>query len=339
MNKFNRLIAQASYLFTSTKSVADIKSKYNYLRSSTTLLSPLVVEGDRSDRIRSRLNNSFRNPIVTYEIDKDQEVRLYALTNLDLKEKIRTKNTNIWIITHGFADGFDQDFIDVAEQVKKYYPNDVVLGLDWSLIANGLSPALSVDVHRSATWIKPISEVVFERLLLWGLNSNVELKTIGHSLGSLLCSEIALRYKEKFNKCIPQLIALDPPSEITAKLYKQSRFLVQANPAIERVSSFAEIAEDSLALVGYNSIAGNHSLASSADRSYLVKFNDVREIRNGHFWVVRGFEQFLRDVNIIDNISKFNQYLNENSLILNTSEKNKEFTAIINLPDKKWFEG
>ncbi|MGL4759597.1 MAG: hypothetical protein ACRCXZ_09770 [Patescibacteria group bacterium] len=337
MNKLTKFFTESTYLFKASRSFQDLKRRWGYLKSETTLLSPITISGIGSDKVRSRLNNSLRNPIITYNLDENQNVQLFALNELEIKEKIRTKGAHIWFITHGFADGFDEDFVDIANILIKYNPNDIVIGLDWSSIAIGLSPALSVDVHRAATWIKPISQQVFERLDLWGLDEKTNINFVGHSLGSLLCAEIALRYKEKYNEKANIIIALDPPSELTAKLYNQTSFLVNLTPLEKRIDSFADVSKHSLSLVGYNSIAGNQELALTAKHSYLIKFNDFRELRNGHFWVIRFFEKFLQEFNVFDELEGFYAYLQSKSLIMEGPKSKTDHSAIINLTDKKWY--
>ena len=329
--RLNHFIKKVKFVFSKSKSISDIKNKYKYLKSDLDLLSPIIVNGSNSDLTRTRINSSIREPLISYSIDKEQVVQLDNISNQDLSSKFNSSKFRVWIITHGFADSFDEDFQLICKSLVQLYPNDLVLGLDWSTIANGLSPALSLDVYKAATWLKPISEAVMERLVQWGLAKSTPIRLIGHSLGSILATELSMRYMEKYNQKVEHLISLDPPSELTASRYQGQTYLTQLTPAISRVHSFEDVAQNSIAFVGYNSIAGNSSFASTAQASYLMKFNDIREFRNGHFWVVKAFQQFLIDGINLDSIEEFNQYLINKKILSTDSNPKFQHKAIINI--------
>jgi pimeloyl-ACP methyl ester carboxylesterase len=328
-SRLNLFITNTKFIFSGSKTISAVREKYNYLKSDTDLLTPIIINGSNSDITRTRLNNSFTQPLLGYSIATEQTVQLYNISNQPLSSKINHSNYKVWIITHGFADSFDDDFKSICAHLVESYPDDLILGLDWSSIANGLSPALSLDVYKAATWIRPISEAVIERLIRWGLKEQTQINMIGHSLGSILASELSLRYMDKYGKKINYLIALDPPSEITANRYQGDTYLTQLNPHITRINSFSDVADNSIAFVAYNSIAGNEKLASTAEYSYLVKFNDFREFRNGHFWVVQAFKQFLQDGLKIESIENLDQYLITKKL-LSTNSPSTMHKATIN---------
>jgi pimeloyl-ACP methyl ester carboxylesterase len=330
-SRLNRFIDNAKFIFSGSSNISKVKEKYNYLKSDIDLLTPIMVNGSNSDVTRTRINNSITNPFVGYVIGTEQAVQLYNISNQDLSSKMNNSNYKIWIITHGFADSFSEDFKLICKNLVETYPDDLILGLDWSTIANGLSPALSLDVYKAATWLKPISEAVIERLSIWGLKEMTQVNLIGHSLGSILASELSLRYIEKYAKKVNNFIALDPPSEITANRYQGDIYLTQLNPLITRINSFSDVADNSIAFVGYNSIAGNEKLASTAASSYLVKFNDIREFRNGHYWVVQAFQKFLEDGLKLESSENLDLYLVRNKLISTDNNPNSLHKATINI--------
>ena len=333
MNKFQKIYQDYQFLLKKLdfKNLDKIKTRWAYLKSTTNLVTPIVINGEHSDVYRTRLG-TFKNPLVNYTIDQYQKIQLRLISNIPNSDKIYTKDRNVWLITHGFADRFDGDFQSIATSIVGYKPEDIVLGLDWGDIANGSSPAVCLDVCKAATWIRPISIAIVERLTDWGFEDATKLNIIGHSLGSILATEISLRYIEANNTKAGTIIALDPPSEFTTITYfqKDPFYLTQLSPKFVRTLSFSSVSLFSISVVGHNSIAGNQEFAQTAHFSYLMKFNNFMEFRKGHTWIVEAFANMIKNEYIFDKVENLQNYLIKNKMIETNSNPSLIHDAIIN---------
>jgi pimeloyl-ACP methyl ester carboxylesterase len=321
------------YLFKSINfsDLTIVKNKWDYLNNEVNLLTPIVISGKNSDLSRTKLG-TIKQPLRQYHIDSYQSVKFKLHSKHQFSIKNNLKSQNIWIVTHGFADRIDGDFDNIAKHLADNKPDDIILSLDWSDIAVGSSPAFSLDVYRVATWLNSMARELHKRLELWGIDSPQQVNIIGHSLGSILATEIGRVYYNNNNQKINTLIALDPPSELTAIQYDQEHglYLTQSNPKIARVYNISDIADYSIALIGNNSIAGNTQLAKSAHYSYLVKFNHFLEFKRGHNWVVSAFAQMIQHSFIFDKVENLHHYLVNNKLVLTNNKSTLLHDAVIN---------
>jgi pimeloyl-ACP methyl ester carboxylesterase len=333
MNQFTKLIENYQFLFKSFnfKNLDGIKAKWAYLKNTTNLITPIVINGVNSDLYRTKLG-TFKNPLINYTIDQYQQVHLRLISNIPYSEKIYTKSRDVWIIIHGFSDRFDGDFQSIATSIVGYKPEDIVIGVDWADIADGLSPAVCLDVCKSSTWIRPISVALFNRLTDWGLEDAGKIHIISHSLGSILATEISLRFYEQNGTKIATLIALDPPSEFTTITYfeKDPVYLTQLRPKVLRTSSFSNVSQFSISIVGHNSIAGNPEFAKTAHFSYLMKFNKLLEFRHGHTWIVEAFADMIKNEYIFDKVENLQNYLVKNKMLETNTNPSLIHDAIIN---------
>lgn len=186
-----------------------------------------------------------------------------------------------------------EEFKSIADSVRKAKPGDIVLALDWTEASGGLgvrgtvrgnlgNPLLGLDRGTAdggnfygASWIPQVARGVFEALSHWGLTDGGYINFIGHSLGSLLSSEIAHTFDG-----VKTITALDPTSEANAELA-----VVNVNDLTHPyrggykdalghdVYAFRDEAQFSRAFNGRNSIAGNREFARLADESYLIDFD------------------------------------------------------------------
>jgi pimeloyl-ACP methyl ester carboxylesterase len=333
MNQFQKIYQDYQFLLKSFdfKNLDKTKAKWAYLKSTTNLLTPIVINGEKSDTYRTKLG-TFKNPLINYQIEQFQQVHLHLISNIPNSAKIYTKSRDVWIITHGFADRFDGDFQSIATSIVGYKPEDIVIGVDWEDIAIGSTPAVCLDVCKAATWIKPISEAIFARLQDWGFEDASKLHIIGHSLGSILATELSLRFITKNDTKVATIIALDPPSEFTTVTYfqKDPVYLTQLTPKVLRASSFSNVSQFSISIVGHNSIAGNQEFAKTAHFSYLMKFNKLMEFRNGHTWIVEAFAEMIKNEYIFDKVENLQNYLIKNKMLETNSNPTLIHDAIIN---------
>ena len=232
-----------------------------------------------------------------------------------------------WLISHGWDDSSEGSLKNLAQEIAKRKPQDRVLILDWSEASNnkgddgaspiGLSEKLSRGNYYAATWIRPVAEVVVQELKqkynLDPASAANSLNLIGHSLGSLVSSEVGRIYKQNNGVGTSYLIALDPPSEFNVSTgspiqdlggydldgrtpaYKavrkpsttalaikltspfETRTLVPGN--VDRPQRFDSIARFSRAFVGKMSIAGNQAFAATAHESFQMDFGDRSDPR------------------------------------------------------------
>ncbi len=239
-----------------------------------------------------------------------------------------------FIVIHGWDDSPYGKVQNLANVIKDRNPRIRVLMLDWSeasfnagddgslrRLHNSLEK-FSRGNYYAATWIRPISEVVVsllrERYKISDNEAADRLNLIGHSLGSLMSSEIASLYSYGAN----YLIALDPPSEINVaafgdqvgindlggydldgrtpaytdvrqielpnplfpgilpplKTIFETRTLVPEN--VDRPKDFSSVASFSRSFVGRYSFAGNQLFAGTAHESFQMDFGSRSDISN-----------------------------------------------------------
>ena len=261
---------------------------------------------------------------VNGDLADDQFAELKLIQG-DNKDKNKYKaGKKVWIITHGYADQIDSpknslDFIDIAESIKKQEPDSVVLTLDWSVIAQGMSiPTTSYDLCAAATWIKPVADNVSKRLKEWGFEDGTKLNLIGHSLGSLVSIQLSNNFENKAD----QLIALEPPSNNRCDLNQGNTF--QGKARITR------------SFVGRNSIAANQALADTANTKTTVEFlsgGDRLDKGEEHVWVYQVFNDINSNQKLTNRGESPNGYLS----ILDKDD-HKDWIRVQNINYHPWFK-
>jgi Lipase len=228
----------------------------------------------------------------------------YANKNIDNKE--------VYIISHGYNDSalFNIDkngaiingetvpdgnlkenrMTTLAKTFQYYNPNAIVLILDWSNLAAGAALP-SPSLNQAASYINPIAKQLKLKLNDWGIkDSKKQINVVGHSLGTYMANEIG----REFNG-INNIVALDPASDVQSKVKKctpnsldyREIALKLISCAINlneyegmttgnnlKVDKFKQYSEYSIAFTGRRSIAGNEYLASTADESYWMSYDD-----------------------------------------------------------------
>jgi pimeloyl-ACP methyl ester carboxylesterase len=255
----------------------------------------------------------------------------------ELSESRKPENT--WVLIHGLNDNSDR-FLDLEKALKAAKPNDRVLLLDWSdASSNGTLPKDKTAVYATARlgnyfaakWATPVAEWAVKKLEQeYGIDGKVaseNLKIIGHSLGSLVSSEMGRIYTLGKNRngdnVLPNanglntLIALDPPSQLNIDIYSDytaSYDLDGRTAKADRPEFFQDIARNSLAFVGAKSIAGNQRLAAGALNSFQMDFgSDIKkldEVTQEHFDVIKTFTELIKEKGEIGNRILNNQTFN-----------------------------
>lgn len=227
-----------------------------------------------------------------------------------------------WLIVHGWNDAPDGKIADVAQEIANTKPGDRVLLLDWREAAYNNSESLGVEFgipgrgnFRAATWISPVAEFAVEYLnLFYGISTqeaSQSLNLIGHSLGSLVNSEMGRIYRDGLllennnflsgnNEGARTITALDPPS---ARNRDENPLFDDPDEdiydvdgreeGIQAPEKFADVSVFSRAFVGEKSIAGNPELAVTADEAFQMDFGTISEFATDfgseHGRVVRAF--------------------------------------------------
>ncbi|MBD2023818.1 hypothetical protein [Leptolyngbya sp. FACHB-711] len=167
------------------------------------------------------------------------------------------KGQTVWIVSHGLNSDTGT-FADLARKVRQNKPSDVVLLLDWSQAAGtGFIENYEAGNIAASRWIDDVADFAFDKLKAWGFTDGSKLNLVGHSLGSLVSSEIGSRFRS-----VNRLIALDPPSEALGAYAVDAR-------------NFAAVSNFSRAYVGNQSVLGNSVFAGTADEAYVMDFGNT----------------------------------------------------------------
>lgn len=252
--------------------------------------SPFVVEGgDPSSPVNEDID-----PLV-------REVNFAIIGNGGLESDNLEKgydddtNKNIWLVLHGWNSDYD-NFVPLAETVAKAKPEDIVLLLDWVEVSHTEAGGQRGGNFIAASWIRPLAEAIYNKLEDWGFTSGDRLNLIGHSLGTLLSSEIAKQYEQ-----VNSIFALDPPSELN-KIVNLNEFSNGYdldfredgyNDLEDTLTPFREVAEYSLGLNGDPSAAGNEDFSSFAHESILMNFGKSVDFGQAHGMVLEVFQNLI----------------------------------------------
>lgn len=209
---------------------------------------------------------------------------------------------DVVVLIHGWQSNY-QTFEDVYGKIQTKYPDKQVFGLDWSALAD--LPGDPLDFTgiqfiptQTAKAIAFVAETITAQLQTSLDVIGGELTLIGHSLGSLVASEIGRLYGAA-NDPVKQLVALDPAA--FAKDYDlDGRGETLLNTLIpgpkQTVQDFNKVAQNSLALVvkeeiinPFGGIAGDNRFATTAKDSFLVDLPDFAGPAKKHNAVISVF--------------------------------------------------
>ncbi|MBV6624425.1 MAG: DUF4114 domain-containing protein [Rivularia sp. (in: Bacteria)] len=240
-----------------------------------------------------------------------------------------------WLIVHGWNDAPDGKIANTAQKIAQTKPGDRVLLLDWREAAYNNSEALGVEFgipgkgnFRAATWISPVAEFAVKALNdFYGIDTQQaaqSLNLIGHSLGSLVNSEMGRIYRDGLllennnflsgnTEGARTITALDPPS---ARNRDENPLFDDANEDIYDVDGrvegtqapekFADVSVFSRSFVGEKSIAGNPELAVTADEAFQMDFGTISEFATDfgseHGRVVRAFNNIIGQQGLIGDL-------------------------------------
>jgi pimeloyl-ACP methyl ester carboxylesterase len=296
---------------------------------------------DTPSKITERLSeinqpvDTFRYGILAEGTKKDTPRNI----SLQLEQEGKASNIPIqtWVIIHGWNDE-PSSFKELSNSLKNANPNDRVLLLDWNeLVANGKrnkgdnseSPDATIRLgnYFAAKSIASVAEFVVEKLKeLYGIDGETAFKSlnlIGHSLGSLVSSEIGRIYKEGTNRKgqnvaslepnetlsdgkvvggVNTIIALDPPSKLNIDFVSSNNAGYDLDGSTAKQDSpkqFRDVSRFSRAFVGSRSIAGNQEFAGWANESFQMNFGFLvnRVVSSEHTWVHQTFRNLIQEKN------------------------------------------
>jgi murein DD-endopeptidase MepM/ murein hydrolase activator NlpD/pimeloyl-ACP methyl ester carboxylesterase len=188
---------------------------------------------------------------------------------------------NIWILSHGWNGGLGI-MKDIGNNIRKdsITSNDNVIVVDWREASHsGNNPA---DVCISSTWTKSVATKIHDKLVTWGVNDSSKIRLVGHSMGTILNTEIG----KTFNK-VDTSYSLDAPSDPCFGGYN-----VQINGDIKK-SNLNTGANKARGFAGLNSLAGSQEHNRTADLSFQIDFNTTTTNTAEHSWVQETWRQML----------------------------------------------
>lgn len=219
-----------------------------------------------------------------------------------------------WVVIHGWNSSPDGESIAPLSNAlaQKAGENDRVLALDWREAAENALGAFNLGGNGiAATWIASVAEFAVKALQdKYGIDSEKaaeSLNLVGHSLGTLVSSEMGRLYKTGQNRSEKDTItgangegartitALDPPSQenLLAQEYGggydvDGRLKTRQNPA-----NFDDVSRFSRSFVGRSSLSGNPALADRADEAFELDFNSPVANFEEHGRVVKTFTNII----------------------------------------------
>jgi pimeloyl-ACP methyl ester carboxylesterase len=246
-------------------------------------------------------------------------------------------NGKTWVVIPGLNDNSPSSksgsLYDLAKTIQTKNPNDRILMLDWSEASNNNGEAnipvanINRGSYYAATWIRPVAEAAVAKLKeIDGGSFGQNINLVGHSLGSILSTEIGAEYKKNNGFGVNSIIALDPPSESNLNIPtkgdlgsydvdgrtpayipgigKQAQQTCKNTPTlcknIDAPQNFKDNAKFSISFVGSISLAGNQKLAATANESYQMNFGDIADTGSEHTRVVESLNNLIKSNGLSD---------------------------------------
>jgi pimeloyl-ACP methyl ester carboxylesterase len=246
--------------------------------SSTENIYSILESGDYYARVFPGVKNASTNYSLSLKV-----------TNLSNVVRLGSENVNIWqyntngrsdegidpnretvVVIHGWKNSDNSSSIQALAKQVASKSNLQVLALDWGSIAEKANLDWGAVPFETAKWVGHVASWAKECLVNLGLSKN-NLTLVGHSLGAYVSAEIG----QLLGK-VKSIIALDPA-------FPANNYDIYGNePGDQRPKKFSDVADKSTAFVASDErggLAGDNSMASSANDSFIVHFNDDRAIQ------------------------------------------------------------
>lgn len=255
-----------------------------------------------------------------------------------------------WVIIHGWNSSTGEANInELIQSIQgKVGANDRVLALNWqeaSVNTSGLGDNLTSLAEganaRAATWITPVAEFAVrtlqERYGIDAAKASTSLNLVGHSLGSLLSSDIGRIYRdggilvnpfpaspETANTAVSAngggvrtITALDPASALNLPLNGFTYDLDGRIGGIQAPQNFANTSVFSRAYNGAKSVAGNKPLAVTADEAIEMDFGNTNADADEHGRVIQSFAKLFGQSGLIGDLLGVKSYQSVSTLPIN----------------------
>jgi hypothetical protein len=232
-------------------------------------------------------NRSNTDGFAILSKEKDtRQVKIVSVNENNRSIRGYDGKSNVWILSHGWNGNLDV-MNEIAKNIQndEQFKDDIILVMDWRQAAH--TGGLPNEVCRSGTWLQQLSEQTKSRLSEWGFSDPSKLKLIGHSMGTILSTEIGLRYDSKVN----QSILLDPPSDPCAGGYNVNDPAGWNNET--KKSNLDKSSLNSRALVGAQSLAGQQGYTRTAHKSFQMNFKSTTTNDSEHGWVQETFRNMI----------------------------------------------
>jgi murein DD-endopeptidase MepM/ murein hydrolase activator NlpD len=166
------------------------------------ITEPFKVKINDSKYITARINQIYPVSTTTFDLG------LY---------KLQDQNKKVWVYTHGMNDSINSDTMkNLGLKLSQANPNDIILALDWSQGADDAAGQVA-NPHLTDEWIRPTATEAYKALLKWGAIKPENINLVGHSMGTMVMTELARQYNIGATTSannINRLILLDPPKAI-----------------------------------------------------------------------------------------------------------------------------
>jgi hypothetical protein len=263
--------------------------------------------------MNGRFTVTYQDGIINYTRNVNTTLRYEPNNNtLNPNTQTRYKYTtgNVWLLSHGMKDN-ESSFVNMAKAIHTRDPQATIITLNWSESAYTLLP----DPNNVDQSIQPIAREVARRLKTWGLTNAQSLNMAGHSMGTIMITEIAKAMRDQQGAGESnRLIYLDPPNYANVNGVGQWQFDVNdgesGNDSIynkdigyttkvnaNTMRAFTGVRKD-----GKTNFCGNMNLNKTAKENILIQFPDMDfGICNIHGGVHKSWTKMLADDNFIGN--------------------------------------
>ena len=254
----------------------------------------------------------------------DRELRQIGFREVQAPQE---EGGQTWVVVHGWNSSPDAENVDdlIASTVEAADDGDRILALDWREAAANrgaypgriISPLAGGGNGIAATWIRDTAELS-HRILVdeYGIdpaNASQELNFVGHSLGSLVSSEIGQIYKQENGQGVRTITALDPASEGNLKpsilFGEDSGYDVDGSlNGRQAPADFNDSAVFSRSFIGAKSVGGNPIFADAADEAYELDFGNTFDFGGEHQRVVQFYSNLSNDSSKIGDLLNYDSY-------------------------------
>ncbi len=215
-------------------------------------------------------------------------------------KKERFQGGRAWIVSHGWQDNTDSWATNIGNSIHSKYPKDTVILLDWREASAGPGLPNEKVPRRQATWVTPISKDAVKRLGDWGLNDRNNIMTVGHSLGTLIATELSIQYGG-----VKMTNLISPPGNIATGYY-----VVDLSSG-RKISTFAGTSQFSRSFVA-NDAGDDINLARTADEKVFINTIDANYAGESHNSTPRVFNHLISDKETLNGHYSLNNLNNNN---------------------------